>query len=235
MIVCRMPFDRSRLLNRRVRSVWPWACCFASARVSGAPEGVTVPSVVCTTVCSVVMNSVQRRLERREIVGECRAEAVIGWRGRDRRSVQQGQGGCIGLGDFEVVGACGSPTEARLLHLAIQQVDIAIAGLGGLALQGCVDCALDAGRGGGQFLGVGVDGVVEDALQRGERGGRFVLPEVLRDARDLAADRAVEHIAEYGFLNGCHVHADAGDICLIAPGFAHGDGAAGWVAGLVAG
>ena len=110
----------------------------------------------------------QRRLERREVVGERGAEAVIGRRGRDRRCVQQGQGGCVGFGDFEVVGAGGSPAESGLLHLAVQQVDVAIPGLGGLALQGRVDCALDAGGGGGQFLGVGVDGIVEDALQRRE-------------------------------------------------------------------
>ena len=55
------------------------------------------------------------------------------------------------------------------------------------------------------------------------------------DARDLAADRTVEHVVEYGFLNGRHVHADTGDICFIASWFAHGDGAAGRVAGLVAG
>src|SRR5208283_2885823 len=56
------------------------------------------------------------RFERSEVVGQSGTEAVIGRRGRDRRRVQQGQGGCICLGDFEVVGAGGSPSEGGLLH-----------------------------------------------------------------------------------------------------------------------
>ena len=76
------------------------------------------------------------RFERSEVVGQSGTEAVIGRRGRDRRRVQQGQGGCICLGDFEVVGAGGSPSEGGLLHFAVQQVDVSIAGLGCLALQG---------------------------------------------------------------------------------------------------
>ena len=76
------------------------------------------------------------RFEWREVVGERGTDAVIGRRGRDRRCVQQRQGGCVGLGDFEVVGAGGSPSEGGLLHFAVQQVDVSIAGLGCLALQG---------------------------------------------------------------------------------------------------
>ena len=110
------------------------------------PFGVLVPSVVCTTaICSVVMNSLLRRFQRRQVVGQRRAEPVIGRRGRDRRGVQQRQGRGVELGDFEVVGAGGSPAEGRLLHLALQQVDVAVAGLRRIGLQGAVDRALDRG------------------------------------------------------------------------------------------
>ena len=84
-------------------------------------------------------------------------------------------------------------------------------------------------------LRVGVDGVVEDALQRDEGRGLLVLPEVLRDARHLAADRAVEDVGEYSLLDRGHVDIDAGDGLLVLRGFADSDGAADRVAGFVAG
>ena len=61
------------------------------------------------------------------------------------------------------------------------------------------------------------------------------MPEVLRHACHLTADRAGEDVGEDGLLDGGHVDTDAGDGLFVLRFFAHGNRAADRVAGFVAG
>ena len=122
-----------------------------------------------------------------------------------------------------------------MLHLAGEQIEIAVARLGGIALDGGIDRALYARRGGREFAGVVVDGRVEDPLERGESRGFLVLPEVLCDRGDLSADVAIENVGQDGLLDSRHIDGDAGDRARVLAAFTDGDGAAGGIAGLVIG
>ena len=121
-----------------------------------------------------------------------------------------------------------------MLHLSLQQVDVAVARLCRLALQSGVDRALDACRRGRQLTRVGLRRIGEDALQRHERGDRLVLPEVLRDLLHRLPDGAVQHVAKRGLLDSRHVDRLPGDGRLVASRSLDGDGAAGGRSRLIA-
>ena len=103
----------------------------AEARVVGMPDGRrgAVGGVARPSAASS-MKDFAAADEWREVIGEGGTEALIGRRRGDRASRSAGRGWtALSLGDFEIVGAGGRPAEGRLLHLACEQIEIAVAGL----------------------------------------------------------------------------------------------------------
>jgi hypothetical protein len=156
-----------------------------------------------------------RRFQRREVVGQRRSEPIIARRGGDGGRIEQRKRRRVELGNLEVVGAGCGPAECRLLHLVLQEIEGSVSSLRGIGLQRAVESALDARGGRRQLARVGVDGAIENALERDQGRGLLVLPEVLRDARHLAADRAAENVGEHRLLDRGHIDADAGNGLLV--------------------